>query len=114
MRVKNFAVAMIVATGAATAWAVPAVAEPDPSTPNDKQIDELFISAARDKRLPIKSRGAAIDLAHSTCNLLGRGGSVDAALLHIKNATEWTKADDIATFGGLAVQAYCPGSGTAS
>jgi hypothetical protein len=110
MRVKQVVAAMLIAAGAATAWAVPAVAEPDPSKQNDKQIDELFIQAVRDKRLPITSKAEAIDLAHSTCNVLGRGGSVDAALQHIKNATEWTKVDDLGTFGGLAVQAYCPGS----
>jgi hypothetical protein len=110
MRSKHVAAALLVAAGAATAWAVPAVAEPGPGTDNDKQIDELFIDAVRDKRLPIKSKADAIDLAHSTCDVLGRGGSVETALLHVKNGTEWTKVDDLTTFGSLAVQAYCPGS----
>lgn len=109
MRIKQAAAAVLVAAGAATAWAVPAVADPDPSTQNDKQIDDMFISAVRDKRLPIKSKADSIDLAHSTCNVLSREG-VDAALRHIQNATEWTEVDDLAAFGGLAVQAYCPGS----
>lgn len=114
MRSKHVAAALLVAAGAATAWAVPALAEPGPGpgpgTDNDKQMDELFIDAVRDKRLPIKSKADAIDLAHSTCDVLGRGGSVETALLHVKNGTEWTKVDDLTTFGSLAVQAYCPGS----
>lgn len=110
MRIKHVAAALLVAAGAATAWAVPAVAEPDPSTQNDKQVDEVFYDAVRDKRLPVKSKAEAIDLAHSTCSVLGTSGSVDAALRHIKNATEWTDIDDLGAFGSLAVQAYCPGS----
>jgi hypothetical protein len=113
MRSKQFAAAVLIAAGAATAWAVPAIAEPDPGTPNDKQINEAFIAALRDERLPVKSslksEAGAIDLAHSTCNVLSSEG-VNAALLHVQNATEWTNVDDLTTFGSLAVQAYCPGS----
>jgi ABC-type sugar transport system substrate-binding protein len=110
MRIKHVAAALLVAAGAAGMWAVPAAAEPDPGAPNNKQIDDVFFKAVRDKRLPITSKADAIDLAHSTCNVLNGGGTVNDALLHIKNATEWTKVDDLGEFGSLAVQAYCPGS----
>src|SRR5688500_9715627 len=98
MRIKHVAAALLVAAGAAAGWAVPAAAEPDPSTPNDQQIDDVFIKAVRDKRLPITSKADAIDLAHSTCNVLNGGGSVNDALLHIRNATDWTKVDDLGAF----------------
>lgn len=113
MRTKQFAAAVLIAAGTATAWAIPAVAEPDPGTPDDKQIDEVFLTALRDERLPVKSslksEADAIDLAHSTCHVLSSEG-INAALLHVQNATEWTNVDDLAAFGSLAVQAYCPGS----
>ena len=54
----------------------------------------------------VKSRQTAIDLAHSTCDLLHRGGTVNDALLHVKNATSWS-VDQITAFAGVAVYAYC-------
>jgi len=105
MRTKQIVVAMIVA--AATAGALAAPASADPADPDAAQRDEVFTKAVRDGGFRI-SAAAAVDLGHSTCDLLKRTGSVQDALYHIKNATDWTKMDDITKFGGLAVQAYCP------
>jgi Protein of unknown function (DUF732) len=106
MRSKNIAAAIVVAmgvgTGLASVVAVPAQADPD-----DQQIDPVFLKAVRDKGLRIKSDDFAVDLAHSTCDVLSRTGSIENALRHIQNATSWG-AKDISTFGGLAVQGYCP------
>lgn len=106
MRSMHAAAAVLVAAGAALAsltTIAPASAEP-----SDAQVDDVFTKAVRDKGLRITAKDA-IDLAHSTCDVLARGGDVEAALHHVKNATEWTKIDDITTFGSLAVQGYCPG-----
>jgi len=105
MSTKQIVVAMIVA--AATAGALAAPASADPADPDAAQRDEVFTKAVRDGGFRI-SADAAVDLGHSTCDLLKRTGSVQDALYHIKNATDWTKMDDITKFGGLAVQAYCP------
>jgi hypothetical protein len=101
--VATVVVAMGVGTGLATAVAVPANAAPD-----DAQIDPVFLKAVRDKGLRIKSDDFAVDLAHSTCDVLTRTGSVESVLRHIQNATSWGSAKDISTFGSLAVQGYCP------
>ena len=107
MRSKNIAAAVVVAlgvgTGLASALAVPAQADPQ-----DQQIDPVFLKAVRDKGLRIKSDDFAVDLAHSTCDVLTRTGSIENALRHIQNATSWGSAKDISAFGGLAVQGYCP------
>jgi hypothetical protein len=97
--------AVIVAVGAATLLAAPAFA--DPADPDAAQRDELFTKAVRDGGFRI-SANEAIELGHSTCELLKRTGSVQDALYHVKNATDWTNVNDISKFGGLAVQAYCP------
>jgi hypothetical protein len=106
MRAKNIlaavVVAMAVVTGLSTAVALPANADP-----TDEQLDKVFLDAIHKKGVPVKDGQDAIDLAHSTCDLLNRGGSVTDALKHIKNAqSKWT-ADQITAFGGVAVQAYC-------
>jgi Protein of unknown function (DUF732) len=107
MRSKNIAAAIVVAmgigTGLAAVVAVPAQADPD-----DQQIDPVFLKALRDKGLRIKSDDFAVDLAHSTCDVLSRTGSIENALRHIQNATSWGSPKDISTFGSLAVQGYCP------
>jgi Protein of unknown function (DUF732) len=100
--VATVVVAMGVGTGLATAVAVPANAAPD-----DAQIDPVFLKAVRDKGLRITADDA-VDLAHSTCDVLNRTGSVENALRHIQNATSWGSTKDISTFGSLAVQGYCP------
>lgn len=60
--------------------------------------------------LRLESNAFALDPAHSTCEVLTRTDSVDNALRHIKNATDWTSAKDIRNFGSLSVQGYCPTS----
>jgi hypothetical protein len=101
--VATVIVAMGIGAGLATVGAVPANAAPD-----DAQIDPVFLKAVRDKGLRIKSDDFAVDLAHSTCDVLTRTGSIENALRHVQNATSWGSAKDISTFGGLAVQGYCP------
>jgi hypothetical protein len=49
-------------------------------------ILRTFLHAIREKGVRAKSDQAAIDLAHSTCDLLHRGASVNDALRHVKNA----------------------------
>jgi len=102
---KNIVAAVVVAmgmgTGLATAVAIPAHADPQ-----DEQLDQAFLDAIREKGVRPTSNQSAIDLAHSTCDLLHRGASVNDALRHIKNATDWS-LDDITAFAGVAVYAYC-------
>ncbi len=74
-------VAMAVVTGLSTAVALPANADPA-----DEQLDKLFLDTIHKKGVPVKDGQDAIDLAHSTCDVLNRGGSVTDALQHIKNA----------------------------
>jgi hypothetical protein len=105
MRSKHIAAAVVVATslgtGLATAVAVPAQADQQ-----SDQLDQAFVNAVREKGVRIKSDRIAIDLAHSTCDLLHRGGTVNDALRHVKNATDWP-IDDVTAFAGVAVYAYC-------
>jgi hypothetical protein len=105
MRRTHAAAAVLLAAGAALASFTTAPAQAEPT---DAQIDDVFTKAVRDKGLRITAK-EAITLAHSTCDVLARGGDVESALRHIQNATEWKKVDDISTFGSLAVQGYCPG-----
>jgi hypothetical protein len=42
--------------------------------------------------------------------VLTRTGSVENALRHIQNATDWSDSKKIGSFGSLAVQGYCPSS----
>lgn len=105
MRSKNIVATVVVAMGVGTVLAT-AVAVPANAAPDDAQIDPVFLKAVRDKGLRIQSDDA-VDLAHSTCDVLSRTGSVENALRHIQNATNWG-SKDISTFGSLAVQGYCP------
>jgi hypothetical protein len=90
--------AVVAAVGAATALAAPAYA-------ND-QLDQAFLQALKDKGITVKSDAFALDLAHSTCDLLNGGGTVEEALRHIKTTTNWSDQKSV-NFGGLAVYAYC-------
>ena len=105
MRLKNVVAAMLVVGGtsitlaATLATAAPAMA--DPST------DQQFLNGIKNQGLSLKSDSFAIDLAHSTCDVLSHG-SVTNALQHVKSGTGWTSTDQIVKFGSLAVQAYCP------
>jgi hypothetical protein len=109
MRSRNFAAGLLVAVGTATALASPALADPteDPAT---QQLDQTFLKAVSDQGLKMKSDAFAIDLAHSTCDVLTRTSSVENALRHVQNATDWTDPKKIGAFGSLSVQAYCPKS----
>ena len=105
MRSKNIVAAAVLAicigTGVTGVFAIPAHADTQ-----DEQLDKAFLDALQQKGVPVKSRQTAIDLAHSTCDLLHRGGTVNDALLHVKNATSWS-VDQITAFAGVAVYAYC-------
>jgi hypothetical protein len=112
MRSKNIAGAALIAfgmgTGLAGVTAIPAHADPqsDQADQQAEQLDKAFLNALQQKGVRVKSSQDAIDLAHSTCDLLHRGGSVNDALLHVKNATSWS-VDQITAFAGVAVYAYC-------
>jgi hypothetical protein len=101
--------ALLIAGGAILAAAGPALADPidDQLT---EQSDQAFLKALKDYGIRTKSDTYAIDLAHSTCATLARTGSVQAVLEHVQIDTKWKSNKDIANFGSLAVQVYCPGS----
>jgi hypothetical protein len=112
MRSKDIAAALLIAAGTlvpAVAVAVPAHADPIDDQ-RAQQIDQAFLAAVKDQGLRLKSDAFAIDLAHSTCDVLTRTGSVESALRHIQNATDWSNSKNIGSFGSLAVQGYCPTS----
>jgi hypothetical protein len=98
MRKAHLLAAIAVAIGTATALAAPASA--------DDQLDQAFLKGLKDKGITVKSDEFALNLAHSTCDVLNNGGSVNDALNLITKKSKWSvqKATD---FGGLAVYAYC-------
>jgi hypothetical protein len=98
MRKTHLLAAVVIALGTATALAAPASA--------DDQMDQQFLKALQDNGLGGKSDQWALDLAHSTCDLLNNGGTVNDALKMLTKKTNWSvkKSTD---FGGLAVYAYC-------
>ena len=111
MRSKSYAAALLVATATSLALTMAAPAQADPAADQRaEQVDQTFLKAVKDQGIPVKSDAFAIDLAHSTCDVLTRTGSVENALRHIKNATDWTESKSIGGFGSLAVQGYCPKS----
>lgn len=111
MRMKNVAAGLLVAIGTSSALTLAAPAKADPTDDQRAlQIDQAFLKAVKDQGLTLSSDSFALDLAHSTCDVLTRTGSVENALRHIENATDWTSSKDIGTFGSLAVQGYCPSS----
>lgn len=101
MRTKRLVAAVVVAAGAATCLAAPAVAQ------TQEQIDQAFLQGVRDKGVPIKDDAKALELAHATCNLLNEGGTTNEALQLIQKAQKKWSDDDVLSFGGLAVYAYC-------
>ncbi|MCV7419015.1 DUF732 domain-containing protein [Mycobacterium yunnanensis] len=111
MNARNFGAALlaVVLTSVPLAAAVPAQADPTDDA-GSQQTDAAFLAALKDKKLKLSSDADAIDLAHSTCDVLVRTESVETALRHIQNATKWKNLKDIQNFGGLAVQGYCPKS----
>jgi hypothetical protein len=111
MRSKSFAAAVLVALGMTTALTMAATAQADPTEETRaEQVDQAFLKAVKDQGLRLKSDAFAIDLAHSTCDVLTRTGSVENALRHVQNATDWSESKNIGSFGSLAVQGYCPKS----
>lgn len=110
MRSTDFAAALVaVAAAMAIATSAPALADPT-EDPAAQQVDQSFLKAIKDQGLKLKSDAYAIDLAHSTCDVLARTGSVENALRHVQNATDWADAKKIGAFGSFSVQAYCPKS----
>jgi hypothetical protein len=111
MKAKNVAAALLIAVGtsSALALAAPVFADPVDDQVADQQ-DQAFLKALGDQGVRMPTDREAIDLAHSTCAVLTRTGSVESALRHVQNATEWTDSKKIGAFGSFAVQAYCPKS----
>src|SRR4051812_336299 len=104
MRSKNIVAAVVVAMAIGTGLTT--VAVPAHADSQDEQLDQAFLNAIREKGVRVETDRSAIALAHSTCDLLHRGGTVNEALLHVKNATKWS-VDDVTAFAGVAVYAYC-------
>jgi len=98
MRKKHLLAAIAVAVGTATALAAPASA--------DDQLDQAFLKGLQQKGISVKSDQYALDLAHSTCDLLNNGGTVNDALNMITKKTKWSTQKS-ADFGGIAVYAFC-------
>jgi hypothetical protein len=90
MRKTHLLAAVIIALGTATALAAPASA--------DDQLDQAFLKE-------LQQLGRRIDLAHSTCDVLNKGGGVSDALNMLTKKTKWS-VQKSADFGGLAVYAY--------
>jgi hypothetical protein len=107
MRKTHLLAAVAIALGTATALGAPASA--------DDQLDQAFLKGLQQKGVAVKSDQWALDLAHSTCDLLNKGGNVSEALNMLTKKTKWS-VQKSADFGGLAVYAYCrdklpPGTG---
>jgi hypothetical protein len=66
--------------------------------------------------VPIVSDSAAIDLAHSTCALLQRGGTGQEAVSHVGHSdalrhypnSRDRELKNLQAFTSIAVGAYCP------
>jgi hypothetical protein len=98
MRKTHLLAAVAIALGTATALAAPASA--------DDQLDQAFLKGLQQKGVAVKSDQWALDLAHSTCDVLNKGGSTSEALNILTKKTKWS-VQKSADFGGLAVYAYC-------
>jgi hypothetical protein len=114
MRAKNITAALLVALGTSAALTVAAPAQADPtddqSAQQAEQLDQQFIKLLSDHGIRMQKNSDAIDLAHSTCGVLARTSSVESAMRHVQNSTEWTDAKKVGAFASLSVQAYCPAS----
>ena len=107
----KMASAVALLAGAASsglALAVPAQAAPADDQ-RTEQVNQAFLQGLKDRGLRIKP-DVALSLAQSTCGTLARTQSVGKALVHVKNATDWTDDKDVGDFAGLSVQAFCPNS----
>ena len=116
MTSKNITAALVativgLGLGGALSTAAPSGADPaaDPTAAADP-ADAAFLDAVRGKGMRIKSDSWATNIAHSTCDVLGRTESVESAMRHVQNATSWKDPKDISNFASFAVQAYCPTS----
>jgi hypothetical protein len=98
MRKTHLLAAVAIALGTATSLAAPASA--------DDQLDQAFLKGLQQKGVAVKSDQWALDLAHSTCDVLNKGGNVNDALNMLTKKTKWS-VQKSADFGGLAVYAYC-------
>jgi Protein of unknown function (DUF732) len=93
-----------------------AAAAPAPTAPGGEQVDEGVLDALQKRRVPIVSDTAAIELAHSTCAVLGRGGSADDALYHVAQNdavrhypnNKDQEVRNLQAFTSIAVGVYCP------
>ena len=96
----------------------PAAAPMAPS-PGGEQVDESFLDALQKRTVPIVSDAAAIELAHSTCAVLQRGGSGQDALVHVGNGDALRhypnnrdrELKNLQAFTSIAVGVYCPKMG---
>jgi hypothetical protein len=80
---------------------------PEPAAaPAGDQLDQAFIDALRKGGVPVNSEPDAIGLAHSTCQLLDQGKTLQDGLRHVHDATGWPE-ENINTFVGIATYAYC-------
>lgn len=109
MRSKNFGAALLVALGTSAALVMASPAQADPAGGSaSPQLDQAFLQALKDNGIQMSSDAAALSLAHSTCDVLTKTGSVGETMQYVKKSTNWTSIDKIGHFGGLSVQAFCP------
>lgn len=101
MNTNRLVAAVLLVAAAGMGLAAPAVAQ------TAEQIDQAFLTALRERGVPVRDDAKALDLAHQTCALLESGGTTDAALQLIQKAQKKWSQDDVVNFGGLAVYAYC-------
>ena len=69
-------------------------------------MDQAFHKGVQQKGIAVKSDPWALDLAHSTCDVLNKGGKVNDALNMLTKKTKWS-VQKSADFGGKTVYAYC-------
>jgi hypothetical protein len=94
----------------------PAPAQQAAPAPSGEQTDEGFLNALQKRTVPIISDSAAIDLAHSTCALLERGGTGQEAVSHVGRSdalrhypnSRDRELKNLQAFTSIAVGAYCP------
>ncbi|SEH62432.1 Protein of unknown function [Mycolicibacterium rutilum] len=98
---RRFLCAALIALTACVGLAAPAVGQ------TQEQIDQAFLTALGERGVPVSDDAKALELAHQTCDLLNNGGTTDAALQLIQKAQKKWSRDDVVTFGGLALYAYC-------
>lgn len=67
--------------------------------------DQMFLQALNKKGIHMTARDA-LSLAHATCSTLRQGGTVNGALMHVKNNSKLSANDSVA-FGDYAIYAYC-------